>query len=524
MPRIRTYTNKETIRPDDRVMAANDRAAGASVSLGRAQQESGYYSGQAMSSGIRALAGGVQEVEQHIAQNETGKLAADFATAQAELTTQWNEVAKKADPNDHEAANRFMTEVVRPRLDQMGDGLLTQQGQSLYQKAVAGLHADLFAKTTADQASLAGQAAIVNLDTVKNQLSQTVRNDPSGFKGALAMANITTEGLVSTYNLPRDKALVLGQQVREEIAKSAFIGMADKNPTAARAALAAGEFNDYFDGTTAKTMDSYAEAQMKAETEAQKAAVIETRRQQKEAYQSSSAALSASLVDPQTGDLRVPPDYFKNLIQTAQMPEADSGEIRAAINMGQSIIKEQQVGMKAVTDPQTYVSFRDRMFLGSADKNVLTLRDVYQARSQGQLSDKDFTFFRGAVEAANKGETASPQEKDFNASLKSLKHYISNSNGLVPDAVGDDRFYQFQSDAAEMAQRMKTQGKSWDEIKAAARAMVPQYQVPTKDGIRMTSQQITQGLRPGPTVHHTAAPARNPGESAAAYLKRTGGQ
>jgi hypothetical protein len=146
----------------------------------------------------------------------------------------------------------------------MGENLYTSQAQDMFQKASAGLQADMFQKSTADQATLAGNAAIVNLDTVMNQLSQTARIDPSSFKSALAMANLSTEGLVQAYGLPRDKALQMGMTVRSEIAKSAFFGMADKNPTAALAALNSGQFAEYFDGTTAKSMQSYAEEQQHA--------------------------------------------------------------------------------------------------------------------------------------------------------------------------------------------------------------------------------------------------------------------
>ena len=308
MARIREYTNRESIDTGPLVNAA------------RGAQISGEVIGQSIKQGIGAVQQGIGEVEKHVAQSETSKLMADFATAQAELTTQWRDTAAKADPNDHDVADRFMQEVVAPRLEKMGEGLDTEQGQAMYARAAAGLHADLFQKTAADQSSLAGVAAITNLDTVTNQLSTTVRNDPAGFKSAIAMSNLTIEGLVQNEQLPRDKALELGQKIRAQIAQSAFIGMADQNPDAAKAALANGDFNDYIDGTIAKTLDSYADQRKNAQNADQRAADAALRKQQKDQADAVSSAISASMIDPKTGAVTVPSDYFTNLTKYAQLP------------------------------------------------------------------------------------------------------------------------------------------------------------------------------------------------------------
>lgn len=509
MGKIREYTNTQGID------------TGPLSTQARAVQEAGYYSGQSYRQGVDALRTGVQEVEQHVAQNEITKLSADMATAQAELSTQWNELASSADPNDHELAANFLEKVAKPRIAKIGEGLLTEQAQQMFTKASAGLNADLFVKTTADQSQLAGQAAILNLDTVKNQLSTAVRNDPTSFKGALNMVDLTTEGLVKAYNLPRGKAMEMSHEIKSELAKSALIGMADANPAAAKDALARGDFNDYIDGTTAKTMESYADSQEKAGAEQERAAAAEQRRQEKDAADNVATAISTSMINPDTGDLQVPADAPKNIVRYGMMPGADPGQVRAMMNMVKTINNDAEKGKRAITDPNTYSTFSSRMFLGASDPNQLSLKEIYQARADGHLSDRDFAFFYKAANDAVKNPQKTAEQKDFQEFLKSNKSYLTKSSYIKTDAYGDQRYYEFQHDGQMLFDKLRNDGKSVEEAKAAVKATLPRYQITKGQSLDAIRQKAQGTLQPLPPIKN--APARNQGESAADYLKRTGG-
>ena len=488
MPRIVQYENKENINAE----ASTAAAPGLSF-VARSAEIAGQEKAAAIGQGVRAARQGLDVVEQHVAQSETSKLSADFATAQAELTTQWNETARKADPNDHEVADRFLREVVTPRLEGIGGDLLSPQAQAMYQKASAGLKADLFQKTMADQATLAGNAAIVNLDTVKNQLSQTVRVDPSSFKSAITMANLTTEGLVQAYGLSRDKALQLGMPIREEIAKSAFIGMADKNPAEAMAALNRGEFSDYFDGTTAKTMQNYAEQQQHAALADAKAAEAEQRRQEKDRFDAASAAVSASVIDPQSGDMRIPPDYFKTVASLAQMPQADGGQIRAMISAGHAVMEDQAKGVPVMTDPNVYENFAQRMLLPSTDPNALTARDVYAARTQRHISDHDMNFFLEGMKGLSADPAKREADKQFNFFLSTQKSAFTGTNQFTGfrDPKGDQKYYAFATAARQQYEAAYAKGgDAWKKLltpgdQSFVGKMAPQF-IQNKKGADVT--------------------------------------
>lgn len=455
MPRIAQYENTTNVDPSPLTQAA------------RRIEVMGDQQATETMKATHSVNNAIEVVNSHLEQNEVGKLSADFATAQADLTAQWNDTARKADPNDHEVASRFMNDVVKPRLAKMGESLYTSRAQDMYQKASAGLQADMFQKSTADQATLAGNAAIVNLDTVKNQLSQTARLDPSSFKSSLAMANLTTEGLVQSYGLPRDKAMQMGVGIRADIAKSAFFGMADKNPTAALAALNSGQFAEYFDGVTAKSMQTYAEEQQRAGIADARAQEAEQKRQQKEAYDSNMAKLQVSTVNPQTGMPQIPPGYFKQLAQVGMMPQAEAGSIRSMQEWGRTVIDDQAKGTPVFTDANTYENFSQRLMLPPGDPNALEARDIYAARTAHILSDKDTNFFLEAQKHLNSDPGKREADRQFNFFLSTQKAAFTGSNQFTGfrDPKGDAKYYQFATAARDQFEAAYSQGgDAWKKV------------------------------------------------------------
>lgn len=326
MPHIKEYNNTQTIDP------------GALSNLGRAQEVGGYQSGLALAGGINDINQGVKDTENHIAQTETTKLAADMATAHAELADQWRQEVQKADPNDHELASRFMEKVVKPRLEGMGQNLITEQGNSLYSRASAGLAAELFTRSAADQAGLAGEAAITNLDTTKNQLSNVVRGDPSSLENVQSLANITIDGLVSAYGLPREKAEQLGREVRGQIAKSAAYGAADLNPDAALQSFASGRYDKWLDGTEVKAAANYATDKKRTDAAAQRTAEVEQRRKDADTAERFAGDISSKAVDPDTGREQLQPDYFKAANDYRKLPEAKLSTYNELVSAGERIL------------------------------------------------------------------------------------------------------------------------------------------------------------------------------------------
>src|SRR5262249_31708516 len=97
----------------------------------------------------------------------------------------------------------------------------------------AQLRQHLFQKTSADMATLAGQAAVVNTRQTVNGLSNTVRSDPSSMDFALRTLETSVDGMVgSSPNLTGVAAAKVRSEVvqrgKEEIIKSAAMGYIEK--------------------------------------------------------------------------------------------------------------------------------------------------------------------------------------------------------------------------------------------------------------------------------------------------------
>lgn len=532
MPRIKEYSNTQAFDP------------GALVTAGRVQEVAGYQSGMALERGISEVNQGIKDTEQHIAQTETTKLAADMATAHAELADQWRQAVQKADPNDHELASRFMEKNVKPRLETMGQGLITQQAQDLYTRSSAGLSAELFTRSAADQAGLAGEAAITNLDTTKNQLSNVVRGDPSSLENVQSLANITIDGLVSAYGLPREKAEELGRSVRGEIAKAAAYGAADLNPDAALQSFASGRYDKWLDGTEVKAAAGYAEQQKRAAETAKRAAEVEQRRVEKDNFTTAATGVSTSTIDAETGEERLPPDYFQNVVKLGKMPGADDGTIRALQSAGERMLKAPILR----SDPNVRSDFLSRVGLDKDDLSRLTVQEVDAAYGAGDLNKADHTMMRQSVMDADKDPRRADNMKSFNTAIGGLKRYITKSSALATDADGDKRYSEFQREKFTQFQNgLKQNIPANDMLDERSKNYifrdVQRYQPPA-DPARL-QKTLTGGAAPLPAAPiipwanapsytgnrinegntnkriNSSLPRRLEGESAADYLSRT---
>lgn len=293
MPRIKEFTNTQTIDAGPLAGAAQD------------QERAGYYAGQSLEQGATRIVQGIGIAEEHIASNESAKLAADLSTAHAELATEWEESLASADPNDHELATRFQEQKVKPRLAKIGEGLLTNQAQNNFTRMSAGVNADLFTKSTADQARLAGEAAITNLDTTINQQSNVSRADPTGLAHSLSFTKNYIDGLVADHRIPREAAIKLQRQAQEKIAQSAIDGAIEKNASAAAEALQRGDYNDLLPGDKIASAIDAADRRIRLDNEAKRQADRDADEAKKEAAnQAYSDNVSQILRDPKNVNLR----------------------------------------------------------------------------------------------------------------------------------------------------------------------------------------------------------------------------
>lgn len=475
-------------------------------------------------------------VEKHYAQKDAADLAKQGADAFANLTQNWNETAASSDPNNPDTAEKWRQDALEPALEKIGADVASKHGEEAAQRLRDSLRMHFTEKTVADQGTLAGLAVQSNLEQASNSLSNAVRSDPSSLNAAIGILDSAITSQVKSHGLDAVTATRIRTELFNKsangIAESALFGLAETNPEAAQKALDAGTFDKYFSSSQMLAARKYVETQSKLVN------TLEVK-QNKEAADSEMATIQNTTIDPKNGELTIPKDYFSNVAQWAQRwarkpgaGETVAEKSRTAIQFGRSIMDELERGKPAVDDPHTVEDFRQRVTLGQGDPNALTEEEVIQARANGMLSDRSYSFYKGAVSSLAKDPALRSAQRDFNTFLKGIKSSITNSNILMGtnDPTGDKQFLAFSQDAQAQFDSAYQKGGMAEARKLLDRnnpnslwQQSARYQTNQKGAMDSLQSRIQGGgnFIPAPA---SAAPARIKGESAAEYLKRTGGK
>lgn len=520
MPQIRQYQATETVHADP--TAASATASAASATLEGAQSAIG-----AINRGVQQVAGAIHERDVNA---ETSKLAADIATFNAAATVEWQRRTQDADPNDHELSSRFLSEYVEPGLAAIGESLETDQGRNLFERSAAGVRANLFVQSAADQTTLAGMAAVHNANTIVNQTASAAMANPSGLEDNLALFRTALEGVSGINGMnPAQRAQLL-EKGENQIARASFMGAAQRNPAAALQELASGKYNTWFDGNETAQMRNYAE-EVQRDAERQARANEEARIKANKAHADQFANQITASTIRDDGTLGIPADYFKNVRDLAMMPDVEPSLPRAMRSAGIAIGKSDP----PLSDPHTYLDFLDR--LGRSD---VPMQEIYQARGEGRLNNKDFSFMLQWAKSLQASPQRRTQQQTLNTFFGGMKAFITKSNMLVADQDGNQRYSEYVRAMSARYWDGIAKGRDPEQMFSEFRNEVPQYQVP----MGQSTDRLTTGIEapnaplpPVGTAASTAAtitgtaaaravphtvPQRKPGESASAYLKRVG--
>ncbi len=522
LPQYESPTASRGLQPSDRGIAAVEQE-------GRAWNTAFHQLGD-----VAQTAGNV--LEKHYAQKDAADLAKQGADAFATLTQNWNQTATGSDPNDPNVAENWRQNALEPVLEKIGADVSSKHGEEAAQRLRDSLRMHFTEKSVADQSTLSGLAVQSNLEQATNSLGNAVRADPSSLPAAIGILDSAITSQVKSHGLDAVTATKIRTELFNKasngIAQSALFGLAESNPEAAQKALDAGAFDKYFSPSQMQASRSYVEQQSKTVT-----ALVKT--QNKEASDGEMASIQNSTIGPD-GQLTISRDYFSKVAAWAEKWQNKPGagetvaeKSRALIQFGRSITEELEKGIPAVDDPHTYEDFRARIGLQQGDPNALTELEVIQARADGKLSDKSFSFYKGAVTALAKDPALRSAQREFNTFLKGIKSSITNSNILMGtnDPTGDKQYLAFTQDAQaqfDSAYQKNDGGASWRALldrsnKNSLWQQSVRYQTSQKGAMQGLQDRVqgSSNFIPAPAAK---APARMANESPAAYLARTGGK
>lgn len=460
MPQIKGYEAPDlNLQPSER---ASDAAAAAARTIGHFNTVGAANireAGQAISSGIEAAGSAAVRYIEH---REISHGAATYAALNDRLTNEWNEIAKKADPNDPTVAARFREEVLEPALQDYSKGFLTEGGLRFAENRVESIRNHMFTKTAADMSSLAAQAVSVNVGATANRLSNTAMNDPSSVPNLLKNADELVGGIVdSSPNIKgadSGKARMgLTEKMKEAIVKAGAQGAIAKaaNPEA-EAARWGQMYPQYISGADLKTLSGNARSEIRARNYDHDLA---RRRANEIAKDKSVEAFNEYYADVRAKDPRVANDpTAQKILHDDRLTKSDRNQL---INL---IDRELKPETNAAISAQTST----KLFRMMADPNMdygVVRSAIIEARSKdpgaaGSLSKADYddAMKNLADLKTPEGQALTQDRNEF------VKRYAGTIDGYLAEmgvhsALGQQKIYAFERDARRLERELKKKGQ-----------------------------------------------------------------
>lgn len=420
MPNIREYNSPQALQG----IRPSELGVDALAQSGRRIASVMGQAGRDIGGGVASLGRAADEVkakiDQHDAMQEISVGAAAYANLNSQLTGQWNDQFNKSDLNDHTIGDNFMSGVLEPALEKFQQGFSTEAGQKYALERTTALREHFGQKIAGDMSNRAADALGANAATLLNSSSNMARNDPSSMPFAMDQWESSLKAMAQNSGANTGAvSKVLTEQMEKgkaQIAQSAAIGMADKNPDALIAEINKGTFDNYMDGSQVKQMEAYARTQKNAQAQ-------QFRLNSKDA----SDDYINQTYDPKTGLVKpVTAELFGQIMRDPKLTEPDKRSTVRFLQQQYSAQQREMNNEEHASDPQLLSSMRQR-FASGDPRQYPTNEEIGEALGSGRLNSKD----AGSLAKSNElltGKTAreDPGTKDIlTKSLASVHAQIS---------------------------------------------------------------------------------------------------
>lgn len=280
MPNIQTYNAPPglTVRPDEQAASVAREAGMVENRFTRegadAQERGTAEIGRSVAQVGSVVQDYFNKAQQHQTFEQVSHGATAYSSLYSNLTQQWNQLAAQADPNDTSIQQGFSEKTLQPALDKFNQAFegATPDAQKWAQQRSLELQGHFADKMTADMGIRAGAAVQQNIGDMERNYSITAMSDPSSLPHITDSIKTDVAALVaSNPNLtPAEAARVQNEmvpKVLKSVGMSAFYGMAQANPDAAKAELSKGTFDQYMTGEEQARASTFADQQKRAKLE-----------------------------------------------------------------------------------------------------------------------------------------------------------------------------------------------------------------------------------------------------------------
>lgn len=386
---------------------------------------------------------------------DVGKIAVDYAEHReksagapaftgfmAGKTKEWDDINKNADPNDPTVAGKFL-EGLEPELEKFKSGFMTEGGQQWAEHQVDQFRQHMTVKAAADMSANAGHAAKINAAQTVNNLSNTVRGDPSSLDFAFSTLETTLGASIdSSPNLRGSDAarvrMGLMQTGKQAIAKSAAFGYIEKTGKVPDWATSP-KYSPYINGMELRQFEKAAEGQRKQNLYYEKGL-----EQFKHAQDTRAAAgalgktFSDNVSFDANGKPTINPQIFKDTMEIVkQYPDVAMDHSKALINWAQSQQKEKREVI--VTDPQVQSNLYDGLF---RTENPTTDVDILKAAAANKLDSHATSTLIALHKALDESPLKGPVYHD---TMNAVKSELIVSVPSIPgkDTIGIQNYAKF---------------------------------------------------------------------------------
>lgn len=414
---------------------------------------------------------------------EGGKIAVDQmdheqishgAKAGSELLLQkeqeWNDTAKKADPNDPSVAGQFREESLEPALEQFAAGFTTEKSQAWAERFVDQVRQHMANKTTADMSRAAGVAVHTNTVMAANNFATAAYNDPSSLAISRDAFNHSLEGIVgSSPTLTADDAAAVRTKVgfdgNKQIVRAAIAGAVSRGGDWQKIA------NDpknagFVDATEIAQFVKADQTYRRMEQEGARAAAADQRRQATAGFHRDANQWELSTLD-ENGNATLPPDAVQKLKDmTSKYGEnAEPGRVTAMVHrvqeLGKILDPASAANQKKTSDTNERQLYT-QMALPAAGAEPMTEDKINAAYSKGDIQFaarnrllKDFQDDKSPA-----GQTlANSRTEFFRNYAATIDPGRDQATGAGASALGSQKIGEAQQEARRQEGVLRAQGK-----------------------------------------------------------------
>jgi hypothetical protein len=469
VPSITEYTAPTGLTPQP-----TDIAASTAREAGAVENRLGHETGEALGGAIGRVGGQLgAEVDNHLTSQAIGQGAAASAQMYSDLTSQWNQLAAKTDPNDASISQTFREKTLEPALQKFQQSFESSspRAQEWALRQSDAMRQDFFRTTAADSSTRAGMAAQQNLEVMERNFSNTVHSDASKLPFVEQSLHQSVQSMIETSPfISADMATKMQAEIEpkimKEIAKSAAAGIGLSNPDQLIAEIGAGKWDKYFDQGEQGRILLEAQRFKEANYRDQEQAWVLKQRAAKDLSDTTAAQYLADL-----------PAKGMSNAQVLADPRLDIGERQRLVSFNHAFAREAADRSENAQHPEAF-------------RQLMT--DSINAHTGGQDFDAkpwDTAFTTGKISYAEymKGVARGaafdrPFERSFNSQMQQVDSTIKSSMWASMNTAHPEKtagvINQIESDARAVVDQYRQQGK---DVRPLLNPASPEYLfAPTK--------------------------------------------